>query len=155
MLGPCFPLHRVLLWSLVALVAAANEDGWIYSNTALVASDGAEGDRFGAALSADANYTAVSATGANGDTGKVYIFQRIVTAAAEGDAEDDISWQESANFQGSDSAAGDLFGAALVCLNNVTVVGAPNHNGGQGAVYVLQKEQQTTKTVRNGTSLSS
>ncbi len=46
----------------------------------------------------------------------------------------------------ADTTAGDDFGAAVAVDGDLTVVGAPDHNGSRGAVYVFERQQNGTWT---------
>lgn len=104
---------------------------WIYDSF-LEAAAAVSGDKFGSALSAVGNFTAVAAAGTNNDAGAVYIFERV------GD-----TWEEDDTLTASDGAAGDAFGSAVVIFGNYTVVGAPlddhNSQSDAGSVYVYKR----------------
>lgn len=83
----------------------------------LVASDGAGGDRFGAAVAMSGEWLAVGAPNHdhNGvtDAGAVYLFQNVSG-----------TWVEKLELLASDAAAGDQYGISLAMDNNNLVVGA-------------------------------
>ena len=103
----------------------------------IASTDGAGGDRFGYSVAIDGD-TAV--TGAyqedeNGnDSGSAYVFTR--------DSGSDV-WSQRAKLTASDGANGDNFGYSVAIDGDTVMVGAHNHNGGNGnnsgAVYVFTK----------------
>ncbi len=88
------------------------------------------GDKFGRSLSygkvSGVHTLVVGAPGQNGSAGAVYVFTR----------SRDV-WSQVAKFSGADTAANDRFGATVLLRKNSIVIGAPGHNGSQGAVYVF------------------
>ena len=105
--------------------------------TELASTDGAGGDRFGYSVAIDGD-TAV--TGAyqedeNGNnSGSAYVFRR--------DSGSDV-WSQRAKLTASDGANGDNFGYSVAIDGDTVMVGAHNHNGGNGnnsgAAYVFTK----------------
>ncbi|MFQ5655860.1 MAG: hypothetical protein ACE5GW_14175, partial [Planctomycetota bacterium] len=89
--------------------------------------------RFGSAIDFSAEWAAVGAPNrdfAGSDSGAVHLFRR------DGD-----SWVREARIAGSDTAAGDSFGASLALQGDILVVGAPHHAAAgpySGAVYVFR-----------------
>ena len=90
----------------------------------LTASDGSAGARFGSSIAIQDDILAVGAQGTylGGDSGAVYIFQRVGT-----------NWVETAKLTASDGAVGDLVGLSLALDGNTIVVGSV------GAAYVFQR----------------
>jgi len=97
----------------------------------LTASDGAAGDRFGAAVSIAGNVVAVGAPGRASATGSVYTFTRTGT-----------DWNQDATvLVGSSTSPGDQFGVSVSVQNTDLAVGAPFQNVAgklsKGAVYAF------------------
>lgn len=97
----------------------------------LVASDTANGNKFGYAVALDGDTLAVSAPyAANGGTnrGQVYVFTRTGT-----------TWTEKAILVPDDAANGDLFGSSLALDGATLLIGSPEADAGAelstGAVY--------------------
>jgi hypothetical protein len=97
----------------------------------LVASDGARGDFFGAAVSASGDVIVVGAQyhdGLGADSGSAYVY-----------AFDGASWALEQKLVASDAVAGDAFGSAVSVSGDTIAVGAPFDGGAgpnSGAVYV-------------------
>jgi hypothetical protein len=108
---------------------------WGYGEEAkyefLYASDGADGDYFGAAVDIDGSLAVVSAVYADGAAGAVYLFE------FDGD-----SWVQIQKIQADDKAAGDCFGGQLALSGNRLFVSATGHNLSQGAVYVFERNEE-------------
>lgn len=100
----------------------------------LAASDAANGDRFGHAVSIDATTTAIAAPRDDG-RGSVYLFER--------DAEGAGNWGEVKKLTASDTDVDDNFGYAVALNATVLAVGSPwNDEMGvdSGAVYVFGRD---------------
>ncbi|MBW2291481.1 MAG: hypothetical protein JRG89_07880 [Deltaproteobacteria bacterium] len=97
----------------------------------LVASDGAEFDRFGGSVAIDGDLIVVGASTAGGvAAGAAYVFRLVGTR-----------WVEEAKLTASDGAADDLFGRAVDVDGDVIVVGAQQADGSgasSGAAYVYR-----------------
>lgn len=108
----------------------------------LTASDGAVDDRFGHAVAIDGDVVMVSARDHDAlgeDSGAVYVFGR------DGD-----TWVEVQKLLGSDTLAGDRYGAALAIDSDHALVGADRVDlVGQdsGAVYPLRRVAGTWQTL--------
>ena len=107
----------------------------------LTASDGANGDDFGASVAISGDTTIVGAkdhdTSGISDSGAAYIFVRVGT-----------TWSQQAKLTAADGANGDIFGFSVAISGETAVVGAhlEGENGFRpGSAYVF---------VRNGTSWS-
>ena len=96
----------------------------------LSASDGIEGTGFGTAVTLSGDVALISSSGRDEKTGAVYVFRR--------DA--DGLWSEHAKLAGSDTQAGDGFGATLALDGDVMLAGAPSQNESTGAVYVFRHD---------------
>ncbi|NND72267.1 MAG: T9SS type A sorting domain-containing protein [Rhodothermales bacterium] len=100
---------------------------WVLDQKVL-SSDIATEDRFGTSVAVSGDVFAVGAPeeDANGDgSGSVYVFRNNGT-----------SWVEEAKLTASDGVAGDEFGFSIAMSGNDILVGAWEHNSGQGAAYV-------------------
>jgi len=98
---------------------------YVYERPAeLEGSDTTTGDHFGASVSIDGTLAIVGAPG-HGGSGSAYVF-----------AETGTTWSQLAELKGSETAAGDNFGASVSISGTSAVVGAPDH-GAQGSAYVF------------------
>ncbi|MEW6742745.1 MAG: hypothetical protein AB1486_08295 [Planctomycetota bacterium] len=129
---------------IVGKAAAASETGAAYifrfdgsswvEEQKLLASDAAEGDRFGSAIAATTDLIAVAAQSdqdAGYATGSVYLFRF-----------DGTTWLEEQKLVAGDAQAGDLFGASLAIEGERVAVGAPGQDEksvSAGAIYVFSK----------------
>ena len=103
----------------------------------LVASDGAQGDRFGWSVALDGETALVGASladvGGNASQGTAYVFVR------EG-----ASWSQQQKLVASDGAARDRFGWSVALDGETALVGAywadAGGNANQGAAYVFLRE---------------
>ncbi len=116
-----------------ALVVASSQTCWgqiLTEETKLLASDGAEGDRFGRSVALSYSRVAVGASDDqdNGhNSGSAYLF-------------DAVTGYQMAKLLPSDGGEGDFFGHSIAIDNNYVVVGAyrNNHNGMEsGAAYIF------------------
>jgi hypothetical protein len=105
--------------------------GWIDVTPAgLTGMDTSAGDQFGASVAISSTEIAIGAP-MNAGQGAVYVF----TKGTKG-------WVQTAEFVGSDTATGDLFGQSVAIAGTEVVVGAPMNAAGQGATYVFTKGTQ-------------
>lgn len=92
----------------------------------LVASDAAQGDQFGGAVSLSSDTAVVGATGhataAGAGAGSAYVFVRNGT-----------SWTEQAELAASDAGSNDQFGSAVYVSGDTAIVGAPFHDSSTSA----------------------
>jgi len=96
----------------------------------LLASDGAEHDRFGYSVSISGDYAVVGAwrDDDNGSSsGSAYVFRRTGT-----------SWAEEAKLIASDGAASDYFGYSVSISGDYAIVGARG-DGNSGSAYVFKR----------------
>jgi len=118
----------------------------------LIASDGAEGDRFGASVAIDGNTIVVGAgdceIGANLNQGAAYVFVRSGTV-----------WTQQQKLTASDGAPIDFFGANVAISGETIIVGAIEADvgatGDSGAAYVFVRSgtvwtQQQKLTASDG-----
>ncbi len=117
--------------------------GW-HQTAELVGSGTIAGDYFGASFAAAPDVIAVGAIGHAKYAGRVYVF----TKSAHG-------WGQTAELVGSDTIAGDYFGASFAVAASTIIVGADGHAKGGGRVYVFTKYahgwHQTAELVGSGT----
>jgi|GEM_PF-1104314 len=124
-----------------AYVFERPETGWtdMTETAQLTASDGAEFNSFGIAVSISGNSVVVGAPhhniNRNRDQGKAYVFER-----------PEIGWTdmtETAQLTASDGTEHDYFGESISISGNTVVVGAHHHdtngNGIQGKTYIFEK----------------
>jgi MYXO-CTERM domain-containing protein len=104
-----------------AYVFVQSGDAWIEEQK-LVASDGAELDKFGSSTSLGTDRILVGAYGAGSSRGAAYVFVK------SGDA-----WTEEQKLVASDGAAGENFGYSVSLAGDRVLVGAH----GSGAAYVF------------------
>lgn len=117
-----------------AYVYARNGNAWI-EQAHLVASDGADNDRFGTAVAVAGKSTVVAVgapfdnTAAGVNAGSVHVFRR-----------SSFSWRAEGTLTASDGSAGNEFGGAVALdadkTNTRIVVGASMQNKATGAAYV-------------------
>jgi len=109
-----------------------NNDGlyWQYNGT-ITPSDGADGDRFGAAVSVDGRWLSIGAPGDADDAGSLYLFK---LEKASWYFEE--LWVEHSKYI-TDEASQDRFGSAVFLKGADLFVGAPGNEDNRGAVYVL------------------
>jgi hypothetical protein len=113
----------------------------------LLASDGAAGDRFGAAVAIDGDTALVGGyrddeacpSDPDCDSGSAYVFQR----------QADRSWSQSAKLIPDDGVAGDAFGAAVALSGDTALIGAygdGDNGANSGSAYVFQRGTDGTWT---------
>ncbi len=90
----------------------------------IVASDGANNDRFGLSVSLQGNTALISAPGDG--PGSVYVFRF-----------DGTAWTEDANFTASDGAGSDYFGDSTSFSGDLALIGASGVNSWAGAAYLF------------------
>ena len=95
---------------------------------ALVPSDNAADDFYGASVAIDGNVAVVAATGQNNLEGSVFIFRQIGQ-----------NWVEEAKITASDTPGGAQFGSSMKLDSNILVVGAQGCcSNAPGAAYVFE-----------------
>jgi len=122
-----------------AYVFIRNEGTWS-QQAKLTASDGAENDFFGKAVSLSADTAVVGSTrhtvGGNDIQGATYVFVR-----------NGSTWGQQAELTASDGAAGDNFGNSISVAGDTLVVGAfqdgVGGNSTQGSAYVFARVEGT------------
>ncbi len=101
--------------------------GW-HQSAELVGSDTVAGDYFGASFATAPGLIVVGAIGHAKYAGRVYVF----TESTHG-------WHQTAELVGSDTVAGDFFGASFAASSGTIIVGADGHAKGAGRVYVFTR----------------
>ena len=118
------------------VLAMDGEDGGfaIEEVDKLLASDGAEGDRFGIEVAISGDYAIVGAYGDDYNgyrTGSAYVFER-----------GGGSWIQVAKLTAGDGAEGDYFGTAVAISGDYAIVGAYNdddNGSNSGSAYVFER----------------
>jgi hypothetical protein len=108
-----------------AYVFVQNGSSWSQQQK-LTASDGVAGDGFGYSVSISGNKVLVGASEKNTNTGAAYVF-----VSSNG------TWSQQQVLNSSNSISGDVFGVAVSISGNIALVGASEHNHGQGAAYTF------------------
>jgi hypothetical protein len=112
--------------------------GGVWIQDRLLASDGAEGDRFGNVVALSGNTALIAAAGCCnpgfgfGDSGAVYAFERT-----------NGLWNEQDKLIGDDSAADDAFGFSMDVEGDMAIIGAPQDRTGGlffGSAYVFERD---------------
>jgi uncharacterized protein (TIGR03437 family) len=92
----------------------------------LTAIDPAARAIFGTTVSIDGNLAVVGSYKGNGGLGEAYVF-----------AQSGTNWTISMQLKAANGVTGDDFGQQVSISEGTVIVGAPNHAGGEGAVYVF------------------
>lgn len=106
--------------------------GWALQQK-LAASPFLPAERFGTSVAIDGDRVAVGAPGADGNTGAVYLFERI-----------GVNWNQSDRLQSIDASSGDALGSSVALDGNFILAGAPQWAPAlagaysQGAAYVFE-----------------
>jgi hypothetical protein len=102
----------------------------------LVASDGALGDDFGAAVALSGNVALIGArgvdVGGNVEQGAAYVFTRNLATGA---------WTEQTKLSIVDGASKDFFASHVGLFGDFALIGAPSSDKGRGVAYVFRREQ--------------
>ena len=96
----------------------------------LTASDGVPGDRLGASVSTNGEYTIVGTVNNEGWTGAAYVFKR-----------SDTTWIEEQKLTASDGEPGDCFGVSVPIDGDCIIVGAYDDDDSgihSGSAYVFK-----------------
>ncbi len=116
-------------------------DDWIQTSK-LTADDGADGDKFGAAVAIHGDIVVIGAsrdsTESTQDTGSAYIFER---TSSDGQT----TWTQTAKLTANDGTSGDRFGIAVTVWGDTAIIGAradETEFGGprSGSAYVFERD---------------
>lgn len=110
-----------------AYIFEKNIPGWTQVSK-LIASDAANGHRFGEAVAIDGNYALVGAPEKD-KIGSAYIFELSGS-----------TWGETAILNASDRALGDSFAFSVSLSANYALIGAYTKNSSRGAAYIFKRE---------------
>jgi FG-GAP repeat len=131
-----------------SLASVASAATWTETDK-LTASDGADGDRFGNAVSISGDTAIIGATGVN-------YYSNDYAGAAYVLTNTDGVWSQSAKLTPTDRAGYDQFGSSVAISGNKAIIGAVfNDDDGpnSGSAYVFEDEgsgwTQTTKLTAN------
>jgi FG-GAP repeat len=130
-MGSAYVFAQTLSAPYTQAAVRAPGNNYVYERPAeLNGLDSASGDHFGASVSIDGTLAVVGAPG-HGGKGSAYVF-----------SETGSTWSQLAELEGTDTAAGDNFGASVSISGTTAVVGAPGH-GGKGSAYVFVETGST------------
>ncbi|HEX4480687.1 MAG TPA: FG-GAP repeat protein [Rudaea sp.] len=107
-----------------AYVFVRQAAGWELQSQ-LTATSAAANDAVGLSASIDGDVVVLGAPHSNANKGAAYVFRRSGT-----------TWSEVKKLIAAGGSADDQFGATVAVSNGTIVVGAPDFNAGQGAVYI-------------------
>jgi hypothetical protein len=113
---------------------AGGADNWGEVKT-LTASDAQGGDWFGLSIAIEGDTIVAGAPfedAGGGNAGAVYIFGR-----NQGGAN---NWGQVKKIQASVPGVNDQFGWSISLYGNTVAVGAPRHNGDDGALYIFERD---------------
>jgi len=100
------------------------QSGWRQTDK-LIPADASAQDFIGYRVNGDGDRLIVSGYGADNEKGSAYIFRN------------ENGWAQEAKLDSDDLQAGDWFGSGIALEGDRAIVGARNHNGENGAVYVF------------------
>jgi uncharacterized repeat protein (TIGR01451 family) len=103
----------------------------------IISTDSAAGRQMGYAVDMSNTLAVIGLPGDSGrgvNAGSAYLFRRVTPPQGV------TTWTKEAKLTAPDESAGDQFGLVVVCSGEFVLVGAPNHNSGQGAVYVYYRK---------------
>ncbi len=103
-----------------------------YPEGRIVATDGAEGDHFGASVAIDGCDAIIGADSHSDNAGAAYFFR------LRGE-----QWLEVTKVTASDVATGDRFGSYVSISRNVAIVGVPHRAADAGAAYIFARSGST------------
>ena len=114
----------------------------------LIASDAAQGDRFGHSVGISGDTAVIGAmwdNDAGADSGSAYVFRRDDNGTPA-DSSDD-TWYEEAKLTASDAASEDFFGRSVAVSGDIALIGAyGNDDAGDrsGSAYVYRRNDNGT-----------
>jgi hypothetical protein len=106
-------------------VFTETSSGWDQTAT-LTGSDTVSGDNFGISVAVSGDIAVVGAWGHSSYAGRAYVFTKTATG-----------WKQAAELKGSDTVAGDYFGASVAIAGTTAVVGAWGHASSAGRAYIF------------------
>ncbi len=122
------------------IVYIYRQEGGQWSEAAqLIATDAVPNDRFGGALAVDGDRLFVGGAPMQEDatrSGTVYIFEQGA----------DDAWAEVSRLAVQDTAYAPQFGRSLALDGDLALVGAPDREGGPGAVYIFRRGEDGSWT---------
>ncbi|MGH8272991.1 MAG: Ig-like domain-containing protein [Gammaproteobacteria bacterium] len=96
----------------------------------LMGSDGTSADKFGSSIALDGSVAMIGAPKPDlGKLGEVYVFTK-----------ENSAWSEAQELTASDGSKDDFFGYSVALGSSTALIGAPQADGDQGAVYVFTEE---------------
>jgi len=113
-----------------------SNNSWLEQDK-LLASDGAEYDRFSWCVSIDGDYALIGSPYEDNKRGAAYVFKR-----------DGNTWTEEQKLLASDGAASDLFGRSVSIDGDYALIGAPIDDSWNGSVYVFKRDGNTWTEVQ-------
>jgi len=114
-----------------AYVFTESAGGW-KQTAELMGSDTMPQDYFGSAVATSGHTVVVGAYDHSAGAGRAYVF----TESAGG-------WKQTAELEGSDTAAGDYFGSAVAVSGQTVAVAAEYHSNNAGRVYIFRGSSQS------------
>jgi uncharacterized protein (TIGR03437 family) len=109
----------------------------------LLASDAQPENVFGISVSVDGDLAVVGAIKAAAGSGSAYVFAR-----------SGATWTQSMELTAANGVNGDRFGQTVSLNGGTAIVGAPVHDGAEGAVYVFALPTISSGGLVNGASFS-
>ena len=97
----------------------------------LSAADGLAEDRFGHTVAICDDVIVVGAPSHNRLAGAAYVFRQDATTGA---------WAQEAKLVAPDGLPTEWFGWAVAVVDSIAIIGAPFHDGGDGAAYLFEHE---------------
>ena len=129
-----FIILSIITGILILGISLPAENAFAITEAKITASNAMQEDWFGKSVSISGNTAIVGAAGRfDGLQGSAYIFEFNGT-----------SWSQIAKFTGSDSKAGDAFGASVAISGDTAIVGAFRHDDfgeTSGSAYIFDRNQ--------------
>ncbi len=117
-----------------AYVFKRGTDGsWTFEDKLIADPPGADGDAFGYSVSIDGETAIIGASGKESSRGAAYVFQR-----------ENDSWIQVQMLTADDGSDSDKFGEKVDISGDLAVVGAYGDDNAQGAVYVFERQTDST-----------
>ena len=122
--------------SLLSLLPQSDVSAAFNQQTQLTPSDPATANQMGYAVDISNTLAIVGVPGdadRGTNTGSAYIYHRQTILGT-------TSWYKEAKLTAPDAIPGDRFGTVVTISGQYAVVGVPNRNGNQGAIYIYQNK---------------